>query len=163
MIERPDLPDPVTAPELFEGLLTRRVIAYFIDLILIGIITGVLILFGAILGFVTFGLAWLSIPIAGPLAILFYYAVSLGSTRRATYGMAAMDLVLTPTRGLPLDGWQAIIHPIVFWITIWVAWPLLLLGLFTPRRQLLHDLITGTLMLRRSPMERYWHNQASAA
>jgi uncharacterized RDD family membrane protein YckC len=163
MNDRPDLPNPETAPELFESVLARRVVAYFIDLVLIGMIAGALVVVGLILGLVTFGLAWLSIPIAAPLAVLAYYAVSLGSTRRATYGMAAMDLVLTPTRGLPLDGWKAIVHPIVFWITIWIAWPLLLLGLFTSRRQLLHDLITGTLMLRRSPMERHWREQARAA
>jgi uncharacterized RDD family membrane protein YckC len=163
MTDRPDLPDPETAPELFESVLLRRVIAYFIDLVLIGIVAGIFVLIAVLVGFLTFGLAWLSIPIVGPLAILAYYAVSLGSTRRATFGMAAMDLVLTPARGQPLDGWQAVIHPVVFWISIWIAWPLLLIGLFTPRRQLLHDLITGTLMLRLSPMRRHWRESTSAA
>lgn len=163
MTDRPDLPDPETAPQLFENVLTRRVIAYVIDLVLICLIATVLVLIATVLGFLTFGLVWLSIPIVGPLAVLFYYVLSLGSHRRATYGMAAMDLVLTPTRGLPLDGWKVLVHPIVFWISIWVAWPLLLLGLFTPRRQLLHDLITGTLMVRRSPMERHWQGEPHSA
>ena len=66
------------------------------------------------------------------------------------------DLVLTPTRGAPLDGLAILIHPIVFWITIWVAWPLSLIALFTPRRQMVHDYVAGTLMLRRSPMARRW-------
>ena len=29
-------------------------------------------------------------------------------------------------------------------------------ALFTPRQQMVHDLVTGTLMLRRSPMVRHW-------
>ena len=67
------------------------------------------------------------------------------------------DIVLTPTRGQPLDRWAILIHPIVFWITVWVAWPIsLIVALFTPRQQMVQDLVTGTLMLRRSPMERHW-------
>ncbi|VAW20806.1 hypothetical protein MNBD_ALPHA12-1595, partial [hydrothermal vent metagenome] len=86
-----------------------------------------------------------------------YYAATLGSSRRATIGMAIMDLVLTPTRGLPMDGWRAFLHPLVFWLTVWILPPVsLLIALFTPRRQLLHDLVVGALMLRRSPMDKHW-------
>ena len=150
------LPDPSTAPELFEGVLTRRVLAYIVDLIVISGISLVFFVAAIIAGFLTFGLAWLAVPIIAPIAIFLYYAGTLGSSRRATIGMQIFDLVLTPTQGPPLDGWKALIHPFVFWVTIWIFWPLLFIGLFTRRRQLLHDLITGTLMLRRSPMEKHW-------
>ena len=152
-----ELPDPATAPELFEGLLLRRTGAYLIDvaiLIAIGMATA---LAGLILGIPTLGLAWLALPVLIPLAILGYYAATLGSPMRATVGMQAMDIVLTPARGQPLDGWTILIHPILFWITVWISWPFsILFALFTPRRQMLHDLVTGTLMLRRSPMVRHW-------
>ena len=109
----PALPDPVTAPELFEGILWRRSVAYIIDLVLIG--------------------------------------------------MAAMDIVLTPARGQPLDGWLILVHPVLFWVTTWISWPLsLVFAFFTPRRQLVHDLLTGTLMLRRSPMEQHWRRMGMA-
>ena len=161
---RTDLPDPISAPELFEGVLQRRVIAYLIDLSAIIVITLVLAVVGLIAGFFSLGLGWLTIPILVPVGILAYYATTLGSPRRATLGMAAMDLVLTPTRGRPLDGWRVLIHPLVFWITVWVAWPIsLAFALFTPRREMVHDLIAGTLMLRRSPMERHWRSKARRA
>ena len=162
----PRLPDPETAPELFEGLLTRRVFAYLIDLVLIGAMILVFGVIGLIGGFLTFGLAWLALPVLVPASIVLYYAATLGSPKRATVGMQAMDIVLTPTRGQPLDGWMAIIHAAVFWVSVWISWPLsLLFALFTPRRQMLHDLITGTLMVRRSPMIRHWqsHNARSQA
>ena len=162
----PRLPDPENAPELFEGLLTRRVFAYLIDLVLIGAMILVFGVIGLIGGFLTFGLAWLALPVLVPASIVLYYAATLGSPKRATVGMQAMDIVLTPTRGQPLDGWMAIIHAAVFWVSVWVSWPLsLLFALFTPRRQMLHDLITGTLMVRRSPMIRHWqsHNARSQA
>lgn len=154
---QPALPDPASAPELFEGLLTRRVSAFLIDLLVIGAMILGFSLVGLVAGFVTFGLAWLALIFVVPATIVLYYGATLGSSRRATIGMQMMDLVLTPTRGQPLDGWMAFVHAGVFWITTWISWPLsLLFALFTPRRQMLHDLVTGTLMLRRSPMVRHW-------
>jgi uncharacterized RDD family membrane protein YckC len=160
---RADLPDPASAPELFEGVLSRRVVAFVVDTVLIGFVTTVIAFVGFILGFLTLGLGWLALPIIIPLAILGYYAVTLGGPLRGTVGMQMMDLVLTPTRGQPLDGWRILIHPIVFWITVWVAWPIsLVVALLTPRRETVQDLIAGTLMLRRSPMIRHWQNVARA-
>jgi uncharacterized RDD family membrane protein YckC len=160
---RADLPDPATAPELFDGVLTRRVIAFFIDSVIIGVVATIIALIGLVLGFLTLGLGWLALPIVIPLAILGYYAATLGSPMRATVGMQLMDLVLTPTRGAPLDGWKILIHPLVFWITVWIAWPVsLVVALLTPRREMVHDLIAGTLVLRRSPMARHWRNIAGA-
>lgn len=155
--DRPYLPDPATAPELFEGLLTRRVSAYLIDLILIGALALVFGIAGLIFGLLTFGLGLFAMVFVVPAAVVVYYAVTLGSERRATVGMQMMDIVLTPTRGQPLDGWMAIFHAALFWLTFWISWPLaILFALFTPRRQMIHDLVTGTLMVRRSPMLRHW-------
>ena len=155
--DRPSLPDPQTAPELFDGVLMRRVFAYLIDVAILVSICAVVGMVSVILGFFTFGIPWLLLPILIPLIILGYYAATLGSPMRATIGMAMFDIVLTPTRGRPLDGWAILIHPIVFWITVWVAWPIsLAVALFTPRQQMVQDLVTGTLMLRRSPMARHW-------
>lgn len=158
---RPNLPDPASAPELFEGVLTRRVVAFFIDTAIMIVITTVVSIIGVIAGFFTLGLAWIALPVVISLVIVGYYAATLGSPSRATVGMAMMDLVLTPTRGAPLDGWKILIHPLVFWITVWLAWPIsLIIALLTPRREMVHDLIAGTLMLRRSPMVRHWQGQA---
>ena len=154
---RTDLPDPRTAPQLFDGVLFRRSIAFIIDTLILAFIATVLLLVGTVAGFFTFGLAWVSLPIVIPIAILGYYAATLGSHMRATVGMSLMDVVLVPARGYPLDGWKILVHPIVFWVTVWVAWPVsMIVALFTPRQQMVQDLVTGTLMLRRSPMARHW-------
>ncbi|WDR06095.1 RDD family protein [Devosia rhodophyticola] len=154
---RPELPDPSTAPELFEGLLLRRGTAYVIDLFIISALITIITIVGVIAGFLTFGLAWGALILVIPASVVVYYGATLGSFKRATIGMQMMDIVLTPTRGQPLDGWLAIIHALVFWVTVWISWPIsLLFALFTPRQQMIHDLIVGTLMLRRSPMARHW-------
>jgi uncharacterized RDD family membrane protein YckC len=150
------LPNPQDNPELFEGILLRRMLAYIVDCVIICVFTVAVALVTVVVGVLTLGVALIALPFCFPIAVLLYYAATLGSERRSTIGMQFFDIVLTPTSGPPLDGWKVLIHPIVFWVTIWVFWPLLFIGLFTQRRQLLHDMITGTLMLRRSPMERHW-------
>lgn len=160
-IMRDDLPSPADSPELFDGILTRRVFAFFIDCIIMGILVMAVMLVAAILGIVTFGLTWLAIPIVVPITFIAYYAVTLGSSSRATLGMRATDIVLTPTRGTTLDGWMAMIHVVLFWISTSILTPfVVLIGLFTNRRQLLHDMVAGTLMVRRSPMVRHWDQYA---
>lgn len=156
-IMRDDLPNPTNAPQLFEGILTRRVLAFLIDCVIMGALVALVMIVAGILGFLTFGLAWLSIPLIVPITFIAYYAATLGSSARATLGMRAMDIVLTPTRETTLDGWMAMIHVVLLWISTAVLTPLILLiGLFTNRRQLLHDMVAGTLMVRRSPMVRHW-------
>lgn len=154
------LPDPATAPALFDGVLSRRVLAWLVDTVIIFGISLAMLVVSLIIGVVTLGVGLITLPFIIPFAILAYYAATLGSSARSTVGMRMFDLVLTPARGKPLDGWAILIHPILFWATIWVAWVGILLPLFTPRRQMLHDLVTGTLMLRRSPMERFWRSGA---
>jgi uncharacterized RDD family membrane protein YckC len=155
------LPDPATAPELFEGLLTRRFMAFLIDAFLIMLILVGVTLVGMVLGVLTLGVGWLALVPALPISVVAYYAMTLGSPQRATIGMRMMDLVLTPTRGQPMNGPVAFLHALIFYITAWISLPFsLLFALFTPRRQMIHDLITGTLMLRRSPMERHWRRDS---
>ena len=105
------LPDPQSSPELFDGILIRRPLAYLIDLVMLSLITFAVMVVGVIGGFFSFGLLWVALPIALPLAIVLYYAATLGSPARATLGMRAIDLILTPARGRPLNGWRILIHP----------------------------------------------------
>lgn len=152
-----ELPDPASAPELFEGILTRRVIAYVLDVIIMMVVVGAILVVGLVMGLFSGGALLLVLPFAIPLAIVAYYAITLGSPKRATVGMNMMDIVLTPTRAAPLDGWKAFMHPLIFWLTCWILPPFnYFVALFTPRRQMIHDFLTGTLMVRRSPMVRHW-------
>lgn len=158
------LPDPASNPELFDGVLPRRVMAFLFDMVMIGGAVFVATLVGGILGFFTLGIAWLALLVVIPVLVVGYYASSLGSPARATPGMQVMDIVLTPTRGQPLDGPVAIVHTVLFWVTIWISWPVsLAFALFTQRQQMVHDLIAGTLMVRRSPMVRHWQGVRQVA
>ncbi|MFY8032142.1 MAG: RDD family protein, partial [Devosia sp.] len=141
----------------------RRVMAYIIDLALMIAFMAMLFVVGLILSIFTLGLGAVALPLIIPVVIVAYYTLTLGSPMRATVGMWMFDLVLTPTRGRPLDGWQILIHPLGVWVTVWIAWPVsLAIALFTPRREMVQDLVTGTLMVRRSPMIRHWQRVRAA-
>src|SRR5690606_22589612 len=124
---RDDLPNPNDAPELFDSVLTRRVTAFVIDCLIMGVLLLVVSLVAGIAGFFTFFISWLLLPVILGVVFVAYYAVTLGSPSRATLGMRAMDLVMTPTRNTRLDGWLAILHVILFWITTAVLTPFILL------------------------------------
>ena len=157
---RDDLPTPDTSPELFEGVLMRRVIAFIIDSIILTVAIVVSAVVLGVLGILTLGIAWLGYFILVPGVLFAYYVATLGSPARATVGMQVMDIVLTPTRSTPLDGGLAVVHPIAGWIAQALTPLVLFIPLFTQRRQMLHDLVVGTLMVRRSPMERFWKQEA---
>jgi hypothetical protein len=57
--ERPHAFDPTLSPELFEGVLARRVIAFAIDVIVIGVPVVLAAIFIFLFGIATLGMGWL--------------------------------------------------------------------------------------------------------
>ena len=148
---KPHAYDPDAYPELFEGVLARRAVAFVIDLIVIGIplvLAWVLIL---IFGFLTLGVGWLLFWLMSPATViwpLFYYGLTLGSTASATIGMRAMELELRTWYGAPAYVLLGAVRAVVFWVSVSVLTPfVLLVGLLDPRKRLLHDMLTGTVVI----------------
>ena len=146
--------DPLLQPELFRGVLTRRVIAFLIDLIVLSIPVVLAVLFIAVFGIVTLGLGWMLFWLVSPASIiwaLLYYGASLGGPHSATLGMRVMDLELRTWYGAPGYFLLGAMHAVLFWISISVLSPLVLLvGLFNGRRRLLHDIVLGTVVINNS-------------
>jgi uncharacterized RDD family membrane protein YckC len=146
--------DPWLQPELFRGVLTRRVIAFLIDLIVLSIPIVLAILFIAVFGVVTLGLGWALFWLVSPASIIWalvYYGASLGGPHSATLGMRVMDLELRTWYGAPSYFVLGAMHAVLFWISISVLSPLVLLvGLFNGRRRLLHDVVLGTVVINNS-------------
>jgi uncharacterized RDD family membrane protein YckC len=146
--------DPWLQPDLFRGVLTRRVIAFVIDLIVLSIPIVLAILFIAVFGIVTLGLGWLLFWLVSPASIIWalvYYGASLGGPHSATLGMRVMDLELRTWYGGPGYFLLGAMQAVLFWISISVLSPLVLLvGLFNARRRLLHDIVLGTVVINNS-------------
>lgn len=133
----------------YDGVRTRRVVAFVIDYLLIGLLVVVAAVIVGLLGVLTFGLGWMLYGILGPLVALVYVAMTLGGRSQATIGMQMMSIRLDRLDGRPIDGMLAIVHTVLFWAGNAVLTPLVLLAtLFTDRKRTLHDLLLGTVVTR---------------
>ena len=150
----PHVFDPWTQPELFRGVLTRRVFAFLIDLVVLSIPVILGYIFIAVFGLITLGLGWALFWLAWPATViwaLLYYGASLGGPHSATIGMRVMDLELRTWYGAPGYFVLGAMHAVLFWVSISVLSPLVLLvGLFNGRRRLLHDIVLGTVIINSS-------------
>jgi uncharacterized RDD family membrane protein YckC len=146
--------DPDLEPELFRGVLTRRVFAFIIDVILLAIPVVLAIIFIAIFGVVTLGLGWALFWLVSPASVIWalvYYGATLGGPHSATIGMRMMDLELRTWYGAPGYFLLGAMHAVLFWISVSVLSPfVLLVGLFNARRRLLHDFVLGTVIVNNS-------------
>lgn len=160
----PHVYDPAANPELFEGILARRVIAFLIDVVIIAAPMVLAALFIFIFGIITLGFGWalyfLYYP-AGVLWALFYYGLTLGGPHSATVGMRVMDIEMRTWYGAPAYFVLGAVHAVLYWISVSLLTPLiLLLALFNDRRRLLHDILLGTVIInnpyRAEAMRRSW-------
>ena len=146
--------DPYLEPELFRGVLTRRVIAFIIDLFILAVPVALTVLFIAVFGLVTLGLGWALFWLVSPASIvwaLIYYGACLGGPHSATIGMRMMDLEMRTWYGAPCYFLLGAIHPVLFWISVTMLSPfVLLIGPFNARRRLLHDFVLGTVIINNS-------------
>jgi uncharacterized RDD family membrane protein YckC len=148
---KPHAYDPATTPELFEGVLARRVVAFCIDVVLIATPALFVALFILVFGIFTLGLGWFFFILYWPGVVIWalaYYAIGFGSPASATIGMRVMDLEMRTWYGAPAYALLGAVHAIVFWITVSALTPLVLLvAFFNARRRLLHDMLVGTIVI----------------
>ncbi|MDQ8726158.1 RDD family protein [Bradyrhizobium sp. LHD-71] len=151
--------DPAANPELFRGVLTRRFFAFLVDLVILGVPIVLGVIFIALFGVLTLGLGWLLFWLVSPLSIVWaivYYGLTLGGPHSATVGMRLMDLELRTFSGEPGYFILGAAHAVLYWISVSVLTPfIVLVGLFNRRRQLLHDLILGTVIINTSARPAY--------
>ncbi len=136
-------------PALYDGVRTKRVLAFLIDytiVIALCIPVAVLIFF---VGVFTLGLGFLLYPIMFLLIAIPYVGLTMGGANQATPGMGAVGVRLARLDGGQVDFMLAIVHSVLFWAGNAVLTPLILLvGLVLDRKQLVHDRLLGTVVVR---------------
>ncbi|MBU6464287.1 MAG: RDD family protein [Bradyrhizobium sp.] len=146
--------DPYLHPELFRGVLMRRLFAFLIDLVVLAIPVVLACVFIAVFGVVTLGLGWALFWLVSPASIIWalvYFGSSLGGPHSATLGMRVMDLEMRTWYGAPAYFVLGAMHAVLFWVSVSFFSPLVLLvGLFNGRRRLLHDILLGTVVINSS-------------
>jgi uncharacterized RDD family membrane protein YckC len=148
---KPHAYDPATSPELFEGVLARRVVAFLIDFLILATPVIFVAMFIFVVGIVTVGLGFLFYALLWPAMVVWaivYYGMTLGSPASATVGMRIMEIEMRTWYGSPAYFVLGAVHAVVFWVTVSAITPLVLLVcLFNGRRRCLHDILVGTVVI----------------
>jgi uncharacterized RDD family membrane protein YckC len=147
------MPDPGAVPEAYEGVLWRRTLAYFVDLCFIGVF--------ALLAWIVFAVLWvLSFGLLGPvlwflfgLIPLAYHTLLLSGPWSATLGMRLFGLELRSVNGERPGFLQALAQTALFYFTVGATCSLIrLFALLNRHKRTLHDMLAGTVMVRRFPV-----------
>ena len=138
------LPDPDYHAEFYADVPSKRLMAWVIDTLLIGLVT-------AAITFLGFLLPLFFLPLLFAVVSFFYRWGSIAA-RSATPGMRFMAIELRDRDGRHLDGGTAFLHTVGYMISV-VTVPLQLISivmmLMTARRQGLSDTILGTAAVNR--------------
>lgn len=141
----PDLPDPVSQPEFYDDVPTKRLIAWIVDGILVGLIVALLTVLSIFTALFILPLVWMTIS-------FFYRWVTIAG-RSATPGMRLMSIEFRRDDGSPFDGMTAFLHTTGYVVSV-VTFPLQLISiammLMTERKQGLTDILLGTVALNRA-------------
>jgi uncharacterized RDD family membrane protein YckC len=136
-------------PARLDGVLVRRIAAYLIDILLVGALwtAAALMAFGATV--LSFGLLGGGFALLG-LIPLAYSTLTIG-LRGATFGQQLFDLEVRDQSLRRPSVFQALIQTVLFYATVPTTGGLALVAVFFfARRRTLHDLLSGTQLLRRA-------------
>lgn len=136
----------VTSAQL-AGVRTSRILSFFIDYLIVGILCIPFAIIIGILGVITFGLAWALYAFLLPLVAVMYLAFTMGGPNQATVGMKMMGVKVMRLDGKKVDPILAVLHGILFWV-IHFTFFLLIVSFFSSKKRLLHDILLGTYVTR---------------
>jgi uncharacterized RDD family membrane protein YckC len=137
--------------ERTRGVLGVRLVAFIIDVVVIGLIALVVSMSVAFLGLVTFGIGWMLFPAVGVCTAMAYAAATIGGRGQATIGMKASGLKVERLDGGPPDPITAAAHALLFYVATatFALWGLaVLIGLLRQDGRMGHDLLTGFVVVR---------------
>lgn len=141
--------DPLLHPELYDGVALRRILAYFLDMLIIGVILFVPWMIATFVMVVSIGLIALPMALGSLIFIVLYDVLTIGGPASATPGMRLMDLKVIAWSGAKPDNLQALLMSALFWaISSWSILPLAV-ALLNPRWRCVHDFLSGTVVVRR--------------
>lgn len=147
----------VPTDDQLSNILISRVLAYCLDLMImvglalgVGIIIAMTNIFGAIFGAISLGiLPLLGIPVFGIVAVL-YDMITVGGRSSATFGQRIFEVEIQAYDGGRPSYFQAMIQSLLFYFGWSITGPFfLVVSLFNDSRRSLHDMLSGTVVVRR--------------
>lgn len=139
-------PDPERHAAFYEGVLPKRLMAWLIDLVLIGLVTALIVPFTAFTAL--FFLPFLFLVVG------FVYRWTTLSGRSATWGMRLMNIEFLDRNGQRFDGANALLHTLGYTLSMAFVMPQVVsvvLMLTSSRGQGLTDLVLGSVAINSPP------------
>tara|TARA_R110000787_G_scaffold240971_2_gene347192 strand:+ start:759 stop:1196 length:438 start_codon:yes stop_codon:yes gene_type:complete len=137
-------PDPDTQPEFYDGVPTKRLLAWVLDMIVIIGMCLLILPFTAFTGIFFFPFLMLVVG--------FIYRVITLTTGSATWGMRLMGMELRDLRDRPFDFGTAFFHTLGYSLS-WAMAPLQLISIVlmcvSARKQGLSDMVLGSVAVNR--------------
>ncbi len=142
-------PDETHDPDLYRGVIIRRIMAYVIDIL---VVLGLYIVVTPVLWVVSLLTLGLLAPLSVVVATLIpmaYHTATIGGPRNATVGQLIMRLEVRRWDGGRPGYVQAGVQTALFYLSLGTGILLLgfLLALFNVRRRCLHDVLSGTVLV----------------
>jgi len=138
-------PEWLSNPALYDGVFSRRIVAYILDALLAFI-------FCILIGLATCIMPVVSVPwfiFGTPVVHFILTAATIGGRRAATPGMRAMGLRTIAWTGENPGPLRGIIMAAMFYLTVpTTGFLMLIFGFFDSRGRLLHDHLAGILVYR---------------
>jgi uncharacterized RDD family membrane protein YckC len=125
---------------------SRRILALGVDLIFV---TAIAIFLWVALLILTLGFSLFLLPPIYPLVAFFYNGVSVSGRKMGTPGMRMMDLEMRMyNNGARVPFINAAAHALFFYLS-WMLPPIFLVTLVDQEKRCVHDMLAGTVVLRR--------------
>lgn len=140
-----NLPDPVSQSGFYDGVASKRLFAFIIDSLIIGILTAILIPLTAFVAL--FFIAFTSLVIS-----IIYRTISITSGS-ATPGMRMMGIEFRTHQGARLTSGMALVHTLLFHASLAAGLPQLISAALMAtgkRGQGLSDHVLGTVAINRT-------------
>jgi uncharacterized RDD family membrane protein YckC len=135
----------------YSGVLVRRIVAHIIDNLIVLAIVAALALALALMSVITLGLMTGPVVGLGAIVPIVYFAALTGGRQSATPGMRLMAIELRTLAGGRPDHVVAALRTLLYFATIVLLTPLVLIVvLFSDRRRALHDILSGTVVDRKT-------------
>ena len=145
--------EDVTDAAFIEGVMGRRVLAWLLDFVFMGMIFVPIFLILTMIGVLTLGFGFAAMVWLPAVPFMYNY-LSLLRECSATPGQAILGLTVRRDADLgPPEPLAAFISTLVLYVMIWAWWILWLVPLLTVRHRALQDLASGLVVVRRNALD----------
>lgn len=139
---------------LYEGVRMKRILGFFLDALILLVLTILIGFIGMFIVVVTFGGVVPLLSLLLTILPIAYHTIMIASQRHSTFGMRAMGIRVVSSDGGEPSLAQAAGQTIIFYVSIGLTnFLILLVSLFNGSGRCLHDYVSGCVIINEVRIE----------